>query len=147
WSSTTWVNGRKKGKHTCGYTPFSLDVSTEMAQEGQEAGGGKGLEILVFVDSTPWFDDRGNPDEGSWWYDGGGIYRHVYLEKKAATLRIARDGAYLPTLVDGAITVTPTQMETREAEGGSSSILVADATLHPRIELESSSKVPGSKQQ
>ena len=64
-NSTVWVNGHWLGQHASGYTPAHYDMS-EVAHFG-----GKN-EVTVRVDA------KGR--EG-WWYEGGGIYRHVWLTK------------------------------------------------------------------
>src|SRR4051794_30785420 len=58
-----WLNGQSLGKHASGYTPFSLDI-TKIAKLGGDN------VLAVRVDPRKW--------EG-WWYEGGGIYRHVHL--------------------------------------------------------------------
>jgi beta-galactosidase len=60
--SRVWLNGQLLGTHASGYTPFVYDI-TKVARCGAEN------VITVRV------DPRGF--EG-WWYEGGGIYRHVY---------------------------------------------------------------------
>ncbi len=65
--SIVWLNGRQLGRHRSGYTSFYYDIS-QAARYG-------GLNMLaVFADARQ--------NEG-WWYEGGGIYRHVYLTKLA----------------------------------------------------------------
>src|SRR5207244_7923122 len=60
--SEVWLNGESLGRHPSGYTPFSFDIS-KIARLGAEN------VIAVRVD----------PGQGEgWWYEGGGIYRHVY---------------------------------------------------------------------
>ena len=61
--SQVWLNGRFLGSHPSGYTPFLFDI-TKNAQCGAEN------VIVVRVDPRQ--------SEG-WWYEGGGIYRHVAL--------------------------------------------------------------------
>ena len=65
--SLVWLNGHLLGRHASGYTSFYYDL-------GDAANPG-GANVL-----TVWADARQN--EG-WWYEGGGIYRHVYLTKLA----------------------------------------------------------------
>lgn len=64
-NSTIWVNGHKVRTHESGYTGFYVDI-TEIARYGDE---GKNV-IFIKVDATEY--------EG-WWYEGAGIYRHVWL--------------------------------------------------------------------
>jgi beta-galactosidase len=61
--SSVWLNGQFLGRHKSGYTSFRYDI-------GQVANyGGKNV-LAVHVDPRHF--------EG-WWYEGGGIYRHVWL--------------------------------------------------------------------
>jgi len=66
-NSTVWINGFLMGNHLSGYTPSFYDL-TNVLRYGNE---GKNV-ILVKVDATEF--------EG-WWYEGCGIYRHVWLTK------------------------------------------------------------------
>lgn len=65
---TVWLNGFLLGTHASGYTSFSHDISAV-------ANYGGGNVLAVRVDATEF--------EG-WWYEGGGIYRHVWLSKAPA---------------------------------------------------------------
>jgi beta-galactosidase len=61
--SSVWLNGQFLGRHKSGYTSFRYDI-------GKAANfGGKNV-LAVHVDPRHF--------EG-WWYEGGGIYRHVWL--------------------------------------------------------------------
>jgi len=81
-NSTVWVNGHLLGNHPSGYTPSNYDL-TDVLRYGDE---GKNV-ILVKVDASEY--------EG-WWYEGGGIYRHVWLIK-TNRLHIDRFGTYVTT--------------------------------------------------
>ncbi|MBK5246144.1 MAG: DUF4982 domain-containing protein, partial [Peptostreptococcaceae bacterium] len=81
-NSTVWVNGHYLGNHKSGYTPSNYDL-TDVLRYGNE---GKNV-ILVKVDARQ--------PEG-WWYEGGGIYRHVWLIK-TDRLHVARFGTYVTT--------------------------------------------------
>jgi beta-galactosidase len=91
-NSTVWVNGHLLGNHLSGYTPSNYDLS-DVLRYGNE---GKNI-ILVRVDATQ--------PEG-WWYEGGGIYRHVWLVK-TDRLYVTRFGTYVttPTVSDAEATV------------------------------------------
>jgi beta-galactosidase len=65
---TVFVNGHVVHRNFCGYTPFTIDIS-DIATFGEQLN-----VIAVLVDATP--------VEG-WWYEGAGIYRHVWLTKAA----------------------------------------------------------------
>ncbi len=81
-ASDVWLNGQHLGKHPSGYTPFSYDI-TKLAKLGSEN------TIVVRVDPREF--------EG-WWYEGGGIYRHVYLTA-VAPVHVARYGTYVVSTV------------------------------------------------
>jgi len=81
-NSTVWVNGQLLGNHQSGYTPSNYDL-TDVLRYGKE---GKNV-ILVKVDATEY--------EG-WWYEGCGIYRHVWLNK-TDRLHVDRFGTYVTT--------------------------------------------------
>jgi beta-galactosidase len=76
--TTVWVNGWIVKRHEGGYYPFREDI-TDIVRPG-----GKNV-IAVRVDATKF--------EG-WFYEGAGIYRHVWLDK-TAPLAIAPDGIYV----------------------------------------------------
>ena len=76
--STVFVNGWFVGRHESGYGSFRYDI-TDIANLG-----GKNV-VAVRVDASQF--------EG-WFYEGAGIYRHVWLVK-TAPLAIARDGVFV----------------------------------------------------
>ncbi len=78
--ATVWVNGWLVTRHEGGYYPFREDV-TDIVKFG-----GKNL-VTVKVDASKF--------EG-WFYEGAGIYRHVWLDK-TAPVAIAPDGVYIKT--------------------------------------------------
>ncbi len=80
--SQVWLNGYLLGRHPGGYTPFSYDI-TKLAKPGTEN------VIAVRVDPREF--------EGHW-YEGGGIYRHVYLTA-FAPLHVAKWGTYVVSKV------------------------------------------------
>ncbi len=61
-----YVNGCLAGRNFCGYTPFEVDISSFVFFDRDNV-------IAVRVDSS-------SSHEG-WWYQGGGIYRDVWLQK------------------------------------------------------------------
>ena len=92
-NSTLWVNGHLLGNHQSGYTPSYYDL-TDVLRYGNE---GKNV-ILVKVDAREY--------EG-WWYEGAGIYRHVWLTK-TDRLHVDRFGTYIttPAVSDAEATVS-----------------------------------------
>ncbi len=81
---TVWLNGHRLGNHPSGYTSFWFDV-TDIANYGGEN------VLAVFVDAGEF--------EG-WWYEGAGIYRHVWLTK-TAPVHVAQWGTFVSAEVDG----------------------------------------------
>ena len=63
--ATVYVNGCLMKHNYCGYTEFEVDI-TDIADFGAEN------TVSVYVSTEH--------HEG-WWYEGGGIYRHVWLVK------------------------------------------------------------------
>jgi beta-galactosidase len=76
--ATVWVNGWLVKRHEGGYYPFREDI-TDIVHFG-----GKNV-VAVRVDATKF--------EG-WFYEGAGIYRHVWLDK-TAPVAIAPDGVFV----------------------------------------------------
>ncbi|HEY3886536.1 MAG TPA: beta-galactosidase GalA [Vicinamibacterales bacterium] len=74
------LNNHFVGRNLSGYAPFRFDV-TDLINYG-------GMNVLVV---------RADATEGEgWFYEGAGIYRHVWLEK-TAPLHIAPDGVFVTT--------------------------------------------------
>lgn len=65
-NSTVYMNEYFVGTHKNGYTSFYYDITDFLNMDGENV-------IAVRVDST---------GREGWWYEGGGIYRHVWLEVK-----------------------------------------------------------------
>eukprot|EP00759_Apiculatamorpha_spiralis_P041426 PhF_6_TR40157/c0_g1_i1/m.59452/K01190/lacZ; beta-galactosidase len=88
--STVWLNGVLLGTHNSGYTPSRYFVNTTLLKLS-------GDNVLVIkADAT-------NPD--GWWYDGGGVYRHVSLTRiQTNGPYIVPWGVYAPSKVIGPIT-------------------------------------------
>jgi beta-galactosidase len=76
--ATVWVNGWCVRHHDGGYYPFREDITDVVHYSGKNT-------IAVLVDATK--------VEG-WFYEGAGIYRHVWLDK-TAPLAIAPNGVFV----------------------------------------------------
>lgn len=79
---TVWVNGHLIGSHFSGYSSFGYDIS-EYLKYGNE---GRNC-VFVKVDAREF--------EG-WWYEGAGIYRHVYLTV-TDKLHVKKWGTFITT--------------------------------------------------
>ncbi len=77
-NSLVWLNGHCLGRNVSGYSGLRYDIS-------KFANYGEKNELVVRVDASRF--------EG-WFYEGAGIYRHVWLEK-ASPLHVAPDGVFV----------------------------------------------------
>jgi len=108
-----WLNGRCIGRDVSGYAPISFDVTTNVI-----AGGTNVLVIRVDATRT----------EG-WWYEGAGIYRHVWLVK-TDPVHVGHWGTYVATtsLVGSnatiAVQTTVTNQSTSTVNGSLTSTLL-----------------------
>jgi beta-galactosidase len=78
--SQVWVNGFYLGREPSGYSTFGYDVTDYLNYGGTNI-------IAVRVDATL---------EEGWFYEGAGIYRHVWLSK-TAPLHVAKWGTFVTT--------------------------------------------------
>ncbi len=84
--ATVYLNGSILERSFCGYTSFVVDITDRVFY------GDRPNLLVVKVDASV--------SEG-WWYEGAGIYRHVWLTKKNA-LSIAHRGVWVnPVKLDG----------------------------------------------
>ncbi len=81
-NSIVWVNGFYLGTESSGYTGFEYNISEYLNYGGENV-------IAVRADATM---------EEGWFYEGAGIYRHVWLNK-TSPLHIATDGIFVTTNV------------------------------------------------
>lgn len=82
--ATFWLNGLYLDRHPSGYTECRIDI-TDLLYYGGENKCGNILAVRV--------DAR--QSEG-WFYEGGGIYRHVWMEK-TDPVSVAPHGAFVWT--------------------------------------------------
>ena len=85
-NATIWINGSVVAHNWSGYNSVQVDL-TPFARFGEEVN-----EIAIRVDA--------DAKEG-WWYEGAGLYRHVWLVRRAP-VAIVSDGVHCdPRLRDG----------------------------------------------
>ena len=86
--STVWLNGVLLGTHSSGYTPSRYYLNASFLSPNDNV-------LVVKADAT-------KPD--GWWYDGGGIYRHVWLTVIHTSGPYLKPwGIYIPSNVVGDI--------------------------------------------
>ena len=81
-NSVVWINGFYLGQEHSGYCGFQYDITDYLNYGGENV-------IAVRVDATI---------EEGWYYEGAGIYRHVWLNK-TSTLHIAPYGTFVSSEV------------------------------------------------
>jgi beta-galactosidase len=82
--SEVWLNGHRICSNLSGYIGFDCDITDDVNYGGSN-------QLAVRVDASQ--------VEG-WFYEGAGIYRHVWLTK-TAPVHIAADGVFVTASVDG----------------------------------------------
>ena len=83
-NSIVWINGHFLGNEPSGYLGFEYDLSDYLNYGGENV-------IAIRTDVTL---------EEGWFYEGAGIYRHVWLNK-TAPLHVATDGSFVTSKVNG----------------------------------------------
>jgi len=97
-NSTVWINGFYLGEEHSGYSGFQYDVTDYLNYGGDNV-------VTVRVDATM---------EEGWYYEGAGIYRHVWLNK-TSSLHIAPYGTFVSSdLVENSAIVTARATVTNE---------------------------------
>jgi beta-galactosidase len=128
-----WLNGRCIGRDVSGYAPISFDVT------GNVIAGGTNV-LVVRVDASR--------SEG-WFYEGAGIYRHVWLEQ-TDPVHVAHWGTYVATtsLADSNATITVQTDVTNQSGSiatGSLTSTILDASNNPVTNLTSAISVPAGQ--
>ena len=104
-----WLNGQNISQHISGYTSFTVPLDRALLRFGNSSASNL---IVLHVD----------PDQGrsGWWYEGGGLYRHVHLER-TDSVRIAPDGIFAYANISGI---------------ADDSLTAKSASLHARVTVE-----------
>jgi beta-galactosidase len=92
-NSKVWFNGHFLGTEESGYNGFEYDV-TAYVNYGSEN------TIVVRADASM---------EEGWFYEGAGIYRHVYL-KKTNPLHVVQNGTYVTSEIQNNEAVVSTEV-------------------------------------
>jgi len=94
--ATVWVNGWLVRRHESGYSPLREDITDVLNFGGANT-------IAVRIDATKF--------EG-WFYEGAGIYRHVWLDK-TEPVAIAPDGIFVYSAFPGNVPKGPATLRLR----------------------------------
>jgi len=99
------LNNFYVGRNLSGYAPFRFDVTdlinyATRDQQGNVTGPGHNT-LVIRADAT---------ESEGWFYEGAGIYRHVWLEK-TAPLHVVPDGTFITSKVSGAAATVTVETE------------------------------------
>jgi len=108
-------NGFYIGQHSGGYDAFSVDV-TDFANPG-----GRNV-LLVRVDAT---------SSDGWFYEGAGIYRHVWLVK-ANPVHVKQWGTFVSSKVEGDVATLSIRTEVGNREKDARTVRVVSSILDPK---------------
>ncbi len=99
-NATVFVNGSWVGESQSGYVPFEIDVTDFLDYLPREVRGADGKMhpesgpvrnvVTLRVDATL---------SDGWFYEGAGVYRHVWLTKMGA-LHLVKDGVFVQATPD-----------------------------------------------
>ncbi len=87
-NSMLWINGFYIGEEHSGYSSFQYDITDYLNYGGDNV-------IAVRVDATM---------EEGWFYEGAGIYRHVWLTK-TSPIHVAQYGTFVTSEIKGDLAI------------------------------------------
>jgi beta-galactosidase len=106
--SEVWLNGHRICANLSGYIGFACDITDYVNYGGTN-------QLVVRVDASQ--------VEG-WFYEGAGIYRHVWLTKTSPA-HIARDGVFVTATVDGRRANVAVKTTVRNDSGADATVVVS----------------------
>jgi hypothetical protein len=110
YTATVWVNGKRVGSHTGGFTPFSYDITDALKADDNEL-------IVRVDDATEGYQLHGKQklkNEGIWYTRVTGIWQTVWLED--VNERFITDIDYACDIRSGTLEVTP-ELSGKATEG------------------------------
>ena len=111
-NSIVWVNGFYLGTEHSGYNGFSYDISDYLNYGGDNV-------IAVRVDATM---------EEGWFYEGAGIYRHVWLTK-VSPLHVVKDGTFVTTDLEKNAAVIKTRTTVKNESREKSAFIIEESII------------------
>lgn len=106
------LNGNLLGRNLSGYAPFSYDIT-------DQAFYGRKNVLVVRVDAT---------EHEGWWYEGAGIYRHVWLVK-TNPVHVPQWGTFVTSEVaGGSATLTIATEVSNDQDSDATCTVVSKAT-------------------
>ncbi len=126
--SQVWFNGFYLGREQSGYSSFAFDVSDYVNFGGSNV-------LVVRVDASL---------EEGWWYEGAGIYRHVWLTK-TAPVHVAQHGTYVTTTLRGSAAKVSVQTTIENDLDAVAQVQVVQSVLGPDGKVVSESRAKAVK--
>jgi beta-galactosidase len=119
--AAVWLNGFYLGTEPSGYSSFHYDMTDYLNYGGSNV-------LVVRVDATR---------EEGWFYEGAGIYRHVWLTE-TAPVHVAHDGTFVstevPDLIQAPLAAHPSATITAQATVQNDSLEDASFTVEETVE-------------
>jgi beta-galactosidase len=109
-----WLNGHCLGRNASGYSSFAYDIT-------KYANIGGRNELVVRVDATR---------EEGWFYEGAGIYRHVWL-LKTSPVHVAHWGTYVTCDVSGDDAAVTARTQVRNDSAAAADCTVQSDIIDP----------------
>jgi beta-galactosidase len=127
-ASLVALNGFYIGQHNGGYDPFSFDVTDFVNLGGSNV-------LLVRVDATL---------SDGWFYEGAGIYRHVWLVK-TSPVHVKKWGTFVSSQVRSGDAALSIRTEVENQTSSARSVRVVSTVLDPSGRtVASATSAPGS---
>ena len=127
-NSLVWLNGHLLGRHESGYSSFAYDIS-DVVNFGDKN------TLVVRVDASQY--------EG-WFYEGAGIYRHVWLVK-TSPVHVAHWGTYVVSEVGNGDATITVQTEIANDSNSPATITQGSAITDPEGKAVANVQVSGIK--
>ena len=131
--STYWINGHLLGNHQSGYIGVRYDITPYVHLGGQNT-------LAVRVDAR---------EPEGWWYEGGGIYRHVWLVV-TSPVHIVPDGLYVaPKVNNNGSSTVPVRVHVVNESGSTEHFVLvvsinSSSSAHSMTKMVSASLTPGA---
>ncbi|RZL32433.1 MAG: DUF4982 domain-containing protein, partial [Rubrivivax sp.] len=126
--SVVWVNGHYLHRQASGYSSFNVDISDYLNFGGRNV-------VAVRVEATT--------QEG-WWYEGAGIYRHVWLTQ-TAPLHVAPQGSFVRATVAGDRAEVAVDITVRNAANEADSFSLSHELRDPAGRVVARASVPARR--
>ncbi|MGA8185076.1 MAG: beta-galactosidase GalA [Terriglobia bacterium] len=119
------LNGNFLGRNLSGYAPFSYDIT-------DHAWYGRKNVLVVRVDAT---------EHEGWWYEGAGIYRHVWLVK-TNPVHVPQWGTFVTSEVKGNAATLTIATEVSNDQESEASCTVASKILDSKGNVAATHRAP-----